>query len=389
MTAESTARVHKLSSQWSGSLFYLVTFLGGGSFMPFLYVYFIDIGLSGQQVGWLSSLAPVMTLLLATAVASFADRKRWRISILQVSLLATAVVVFLMRFPTTFVNIALLMFFYAVFRSPIQSIATGLIARMAQRHNLNYGSMRLWGSFGYAVSALGFGALWDIFGLRAIFISGSLFYLPLVYLARQLEEGPVIPKQERKPITDLLRDSGLLLILGATFLASISNSLSMTFSGILARWLGAGDFLIGAMIGFGALAELPFMFFSDRIADRITKKNTALLSYGLMSIAFLGYIMAKNPEILPFISLLKGCGYGLFITVTIRMVTERTPEEWAATAQSLLTICFFGLAPIVAGPVGGWIHDAINPGAVFGLGIVSLALAGGVIFLASKIDRIG
>ncbi len=388
MTAEPVVRVRKLSSQWSGSLYYLVTFLGAGASAPFLYVYFNDLGLTGQQVGWISSLAPIMTMLLATAVASFADRKRWRIPVLQAALLITSVLFFLLRFPTTFTNIALLMFLFAVISSPIQSIAESLIARMAHRNNLNYGSMRLWGSLGYAISALGFGAIWQILGLRSLFIAGSLFYLPLIYLASHLEEGPVIPKQERKPISELLRDRALFLILGATFLAAISNSLTMTFSGILARSLGGGDFLIGAMIAFGAMAELPVMFFSDRISARINKVNTVLLSYGLMSVAFLGYVIARSPGVLPFMAILKGCGYGLWITVTIRLVVERTPEEWSSTAQSLLTICLFGLAPLVAGPVGGWIHDAINPSAVFGLGILSLALGGLVIFFAAKFDRL-
>jgi PPP family 3-phenylpropionic acid transporter len=388
MTAEPIVRTRKLTSQWGGSLYYLVTFLGAGASAPFLYVYFTDIGLSGQQVGWLSSLGPILTMLLSTAVASFADRRRWRIPILQSALLVTAVVFFLMRFPTTFINIALLMFFYAVFSSPIMTIAEGLIARMAHRNNLNYGSMRLWGSLGYAVSALGFGLLWQVLGLRSLFVAGALFYLPLIFLAGQLEEGPIIPKQERRPISELLHDRGLFLILGATFLAAISNSLSMTFSGILARSLGGGDFLIGAIIGFSAFAELPMMFFSDRISARISKKNAALLSYGLMSVSFLGYVLVKNPALLPIIAILKGFGYGLWITVTIRMVTERTPEEWASTSQSLLTICLFGLAPIVAGPVGGWIHDVINPGAVFGLGIIALALAGVVLMSIGKTDRI-
>jgi len=388
VTIEQTSLPRKISPQWSGSLYYLVTFLCSGAYMPFLYVYFSDMGLSGQQVGWISSLSPIMTMLLATVIASFADRKRWRIPIIQVALLITAVLFFLLRFPTTFINIAFLMFFFAVFSSPIQSIAEGLIARMAQRNKLNYGSMRLWGSLGYAVSSLGFGAIWQILGLRAMFLAGGLLYLPLIYLAGQLEEGPVIPKQEHKPALHLLRDRGLLLILGATFLAAIANSLTMTFSGIYVRSLGGGDFLVGAMIAFGALAELPVMFFSNRISQRIKKINTVLLAYGCMSVAFLGYILARNPLLLPVLTILKGCGYGLWITVTIRLVVERTPEEWASTAQSLLTICLFGLAPLVAGPVGGWIHDLVSPGAVFGLGILSLALAGVVIFLASKIGKI-
>jgi MFS family permease len=108
-----------------------------------------------------------------------------------------------------------------------------------------------------------------------------------------------------------------------------------------------------------------------------------ILANGLIGLAYLGYILVPNPNGLPLFSILKGLGYGLWFTVTVQLVTERTPPEWASTAQSLIGVATFGLAPLVAGPLGGWIHDAISPAAVFGLGILSLVLAALVLWLAA------
>ena len=58
-----------LTPSRTGSLFYLVSLFGAGSFMPFLYVHFNELGLTGQQVGWLSILSPSMMLLLSTVIA--------------------------------------------------------------------------------------------------------------------------------------------------------------------------------------------------------------------------------------------------------------------------------------------------------------------------------
>ena len=384
MTSPRSSASKPFTPALSGSLFYLVNFLCVGSYLPFINVYFAELGLSGKQIGLISSLGPIMSLLLSTTVASFADRNRRRVRITQGSLVGITIVVFLLRMPTSFANIALLMLFMAIFASPTMAISEGLIARMAQRHHLNYGAMRLWGSLGYAFSALVFGAFWQAFGFKAMFLVGGSLYLPLIWLTGQLEEGPIIPPQERKPFTHLLRDRGLLLLLVATFLAGVSNSVAMTFSGIYAHSLGAGNFLIGAMIAVGALAELPMMFLSDRLSHRIRRTNTVLLAYALMAASYLGYVLTKNPNLLPVLSILKGFGYALWITVTIRMVTERTPEEWASTAQSLLTLCMYGLSQLVAGPLGGWINDAISPAAVFGFGVIALALAALVLWLASR-----
>lgn len=372
----------------TGSLYYLFTFLCAGSYMPFIFVYLADLGFSGERIGWLATLNPLLMLLLATTIASFADRKKQRVHTLQLALFAMAILVFMLGRSTTFTAIAWLMLLMAIVNSPIMSVADSLIARMAQRHDLNFGGMRLWGSMGFATSALIFGALWQRLGFRPMFVVASLLFLPILWITGRLEEVPVKGEQARKPMSDLFRDPGLVLLLLSTFLASISNSLSMTFGGILARSLGGGNLLIGMMTAFAAYFELPTMFYSDRIARRLRGPNAVILSYGLMAIAFFGYTIASNPNALPLFSVVKGIGYGLWFPITVRILTRRTPEEWASTAQSLLAVGMFGLAPLVAGPLGGWIHDAISPSAVFGLGVVTLAMGAVVLWWASASGRL-
>ncbi len=92
----------------TGSLFYLITFLGAGAYAPFIYVYFTELGLTGQQVGWLSILSPVMAMLLATAIASQADRTRRRIRFAQLAMIGSALSVFLLGIPTTFTGSVIL-----------------------------------------------------------------------------------------------------------------------------------------------------------------------------------------------------------------------------------------------------------------------------------------
>jgi PPP family 3-phenylpropionic acid transporter len=366
-----------------GALFYLGFFLCVGSFGPFLYVYYTELGLTGQQVGLLATFGPLMTLLLATPISSLADRKRWRVRIAQSAVAGLGLIVFTLRYPTTFAGIAVLVLLMAFFMSPVMSIADSLVARMARRHGLNYGGMRLWGSVGYATSALVFGALWQRLGFAPMFVVGSLLYLPVIWITGQLEEGPPKDPEERAAISELARDAGLVALLVATFLAGIANSLSMTFEGIFVRSLGGGNFLIGMMTAFAAFSELPTMYYGQRIARRLHCPNTVILAYGLMASAYLGYVLLANPAVMPFFAMLKGLGFGLFFTTTVRIINERAPEEWASTAQSFVAVGMFGLAPLIAGPLGGLIHDAFSPGSVFWLAIVALGLAAVVVGLAA------
>jgi PPP family 3-phenylpropionic acid transporter len=371
-----------------GSLYYLFTFLRAGSFMPFLNVYYAELGLTGQQIGWLASLLPLSMLLFATPIAGLADRKRWRIRLLQIALAGSGAAMFFLQFPTTFSGFVLLIIPMALFNSPIMAIADSLIARMARRDRLNYGGMRLWGSLGYAISAMIFGAFWQRSGFQPMFLIASLLCLPLIWTAGKLQEGPINIRDERKPMGVLFRDAGLVMLLLATLLAAISNGLSMTFEGIYVRSLGGGNFLIGVMVAIAAFTELPAMFYSQRIARKLGGTTTILLAYGFTASAYLGYILVSNPSLLPIFSVLKGLGYGLNLTNVVVMLTERTPDEWASTAQSFLSIVWMGLSPLIAAPLGGLILDAINPAAVFGLGVVAIILAAMVLWLASFLGKL-
>ena len=78
-----------------GALFYLAHFAAFGVMIPFMNVYFAEMGLNGRQIGLLAALFPAMTLFLSPGIAAFADRHRKRVVILTLSSLATIFVVFL------------------------------------------------------------------------------------------------------------------------------------------------------------------------------------------------------------------------------------------------------------------------------------------------------
>jgi len=383
MNTYQTKSTKLLKPALIGSLYYLFYFLLAGSYFPFLNVYFAEIGLNGEQIGLLAIIQPVLTILFLTAISSLADRTHKRVRFAQIAMAGSAVFIFLLQFPASYAGIAALLFSFSVFSTPIMALADGLISRMAQRRGINYGNMRMWGSFMFGVASLLFGAIWQHFGYRPMFVITAVLYFPTILIINRVEEGPMIAVQKRQPIASLFRDPGVLMLLLSNVLAGISNSLFLIFGSVFARSLGAGSLLIGLMIAFGAIVEVPMMFLNVRISGKLGKVNTILLSYGLMAMAYIGYVLAPGPNILPVFTIFKGLGFGLWSITTIRLLVERTPDEWAATAQSLLTLCLFGISPLIAGPLGGWVHDAISPAAVFGLAVISLLLGAVVLVYAS------
>jgi PPP family 3-phenylpropionic acid transporter len=378
-----------LSPLGRGSLYYLGFWGSMGVFMPFINVHFADLGLNGRQIGLLAALVPLMTLVYAPPLSALADRRRWRVPLLKRLIIGFVLTFFLLGFARTFVALALLMALLALFLSPLVPLADSLIARMSVRYGLNYGSMRLWGSFGFAAMAISCGALWQRVGFGPMFILTSLLFLPLVWLANLLEEEPIVDRESRPPLTILARDRGLATILCASFLVGISIGIVVAFEGVYMDYLGGSKWLLGLLPGLAALTEISTMYYGSLVAQALGRTRTLLLAYGLLGGAYFGYALAPTPAILLLFSVMKGLGFGLFFVTTVRLVAERAPEAWTATAQAALIAGMFGLAPLIAGPIGGIVFDALGPSAVFVGGSAAVGLAALVLLFATAKGAFG
>jgi PPP family 3-phenylpropionic acid transporter len=361
----------------SGAAFYGAHFVAFGIVMPFINVYFAQIGLNGRQIGIISALLPTMTLLIAPIVAAYADRRQQRVAFLTGCSLVTVFVFIFFRFTENFLWLLLIMLVFAIVRSPVLPLADGLIARMARRNHLNYGGMRLWGSIGFATAAVIGGAIWQRIGYLPMFAVGSLLFIPAAWLAGTLEEGRAQTGSETSPqsVRVLLQDRGFVVLLIATFFVGIAMGMGITYEGIYMDSLGGSGLLIGLLLGIAAFSEIPIMQYSDQIRARLGGIKTLLLAYGFFAVAYLGYSWATAVWVPLIFAVAKGLGIGLYLTATIRVVDERVPEEWAATAQSLVTASMMGVAILVASLLGGLAMDVWGVTAVFRLGSFSIMVA--------------
>lgn len=363
-----------------------------GAQMPFFNVYFARLGLSGLQIGILSTAFPLMMLFVGPALSLLADRRRWQKRMLLISIGGTGALLILFIFARTFVPLLILALLRALLFSPMLSIGDGMVARMATRHRIDYGKLRLWGSLSFAIAALVCGALWERWGFQAMFIVTSVLTLPVLWAALGLEE--VAPAQRQAATTpaagsaaaptlrDVRGDQGLIALLVAVSLVGVAEGMYGTFSGVYMDRLGGGQFLVGALFGLSALAELPVMHYSGAIFRKLGKPVSILLAYGFVGIALLGYGLVRQPWLILGFAMLKGMGFALYFVGNVSMIDERAPESWTSTLQSLMNAATRGLAPLVTTPLGGLLSDSLGLPVIFtGSGIAAL-LAAGVFFVA-------
>jgi MFS transporter, PPP family, 3-phenylpropionic acid transporter len=347
-----------------GALFYGSLFGAIGIYEPYANIYFSSLGLDGTQIGLLGALIPISQLIYGPFYASIADRKGKRVLMLALTAFAAGAAILLLSIPRTFAGILLVMSLAALFRGPIAGLSDGLVARMAVRHNLDFGKMRVAGSIGFGLLSILFGFIWNQYGYGALFIVTALAYGVVGLSALLLDEAPPVARGAVYPWT-LIRHSPVLpTLLTASFLMGGAFFMAIVFTGLFMKSLGGGEDMVGLVIGIPGLIEIPLMLLSGWIMRRIGGIKMMFIGYGLMGLGMLGSGLSTTPEMLVWFSLLKGPGAALFMVGTVVTIDQHA-GEWAATIQSLNSAASFGLAPLIASPVAGLIYDRISPAAVF------------------------
>lgn len=373
------ARPAMIGSAYYGFFWPMVALYG-----PYFNVYLLELGFSATQIGIISAVFPLFAFGVAPSLSSLADRHGWRLRLLQISLVGWAAVLILYRFPTSFFVILLLVIVESAMRSPSLPIADGVIARMATRHRLNYGDMRLWGSFGFAAVSILSGMVWQRVGYSNMFLAAAVAVLPALFMARKLEEGEMAEGNGRRSVLVLAQDKGLVIIYVTAFLLGIALTSTFVFGGVYITHLGGTETHIGLLFGLSALAEVPIMRQSGAIIRRLQGPPALLLAMCLVGVSLLGYTLAWSPVALIMFSVIRGAGYGLLFVVIVQLLNERAPLGWTSTAQSVFQAAFLGLAPLLTSALNGYIYDTWGPDLLFGLMTAVMGLSIVLLLLAMR-----
>ncbi len=362
---------------YRGAVYYTLFWGTAGIFEPFLSIHFINLGLSGQQIGWLWALVPLMALVVSPLLAVIVDRNAWRVRALTLILLCFVPIVLGFSVPTTFLAMLFPMLLFAMVRGPAEVLADSVIARMASSERLNFGSMRLWGSLSFTVIVLVSGYIWQRSGYTPMFFVAAGAYVLVALSAFSLtEEGRQSSSPRGFRLAGLSPAIRLLTI--CSFLAGTALGISWTFIGVYIDALGGAAIFVGAVFALSAITELPSMQYASRLKERFSGQVMLVFTYLLLAVVSLAYALTSSLLILLLLSTLRGIGFGLFFVITVQMVDERAPLGWSSSLQSLVMgVAAFGLARLIGSPLGGALFD-IAPQLPF-------VLSGGLLLVAAII----
>jgi PPP family 3-phenylpropionic acid transporter len=357
--------------------FYFLYFAVVGVLLPYWSLYLKEQGFSAEQIGVILATGMATKLIAPTLWGWLGDYTGRRICIVRLTCFAAALCfAWIPAVADSFWGVALVMFGYNFFWNATlpQFEATTLIH--LGKNSQKYSHIRLWGSIGFIVTAMGFGAVLHHFDINNLpYILLVLFSIVWINSLTIPEPRNIITSVNRESIVKILNQPHVIALLLASVLMMASHGPYYGFFSIYLVQLDYSGGFIGSLWALGVIAEIGVFWLMPQLLSRYGVRNLLLITFTLTSLRWflIGYA-AQHIPVLLFAQLLHGFSYAMHHAVTVHMLYQIFGKNHQGQGQALYSSLSFGVGGIAGSLAAGYLWQNSNPAGAYawaaGLGIL-------------------
>ena len=214
--------------------------------------------------------------------------------------------------------------------------------RMATSTKYRYGTIRIWGTFGYAAAVQVACAMMEFTSPQLIFVSVSVSAVLAIVGFLGTDDISFTDTEAAKAAAgkqfSFLCTPMYILFVIIGFVFSGCSNLNMTYSPILLQELGMPTGAVGTVLFFSTIVELPVILFSYKFMDRFSGRTLMLLAFAIMVAQFLLYATAPNAFVAVVTMLvLRAIGSTLFGMILLKIVRGVVQVRSVSTALGVIS----------------------------------------------------
>ncbi len=350
---------------------------------PFITLFYKSRGLSGTEIGLIGTFDALVGMLAAPVWGRWGDASKHPRRLIMLALLASAVFALLQGIQSLFWTITLFVVLDGIIGSGAGSLSNVQAVAAANGEKSGFGSVRLWGSLGWAVVTPLAGLLIERFGLYIPF-AGYAFMLAaavlvLFFVRGQAKPKPVTKKNARLPLRQMLSTLvhnrsmiGMALAFTVVWIATMGRS---QFETLYMNQLGASTSLIGLANTVGAIFEVPFMLLGDRLIRRHGSGRILRISLLAQAASFLPVILFPAIPSFFILRIMSSIALSLNVPAYYSYLVESAPQGQGGTVVTLFDVTLRNGVSLVAAPLAGLLFDLIGPYWLYVIGLGGCLLA--------------
>ena len=354
--------------------FYFLHYAAFSALLPFIVLFYQQLNFTGTQIGLLTGIPPLLTLVAAPFWTSVADATHRHRLIMSLGIGVALVSILIMQSITTFVLIFIIILIYNFFFAPVGSLADSATIAMLGDDRGMYGRIRLGGTIGWGVIAPIAGVMVDNYGLKVAFWGFSLFMLINLFVAQNVvHDSTEHVKSNSQGIRYFLTDRRWLLFLFLAFLGGLGALSVASYLFPYMAEMGSSESMMGIASMIATVTELPIFFFGNRLVKRFGSRGLFVMVLVLLGIRSLLFAWASTPFAVLVLQTFGGTLFPAMWLAGVAYADEHAPAGLKSTAQGLFGAVSFGVGSAVGGFIGGLLLESIGGRGlflVFGLAIL-------------------
>jgi len=355
------------------------------AFFPFLALYLDGKGLSESGIGLVIAAMAGARILLNPLWGHLADATLGRRTSLQIGSFLSAGFGLVLAEADGGVAIAVAGFFLAgAMVSTGPNIDAITLEHLGAGRMSDYGKIRSWESFTYAIGCFTLGWLFQVAGVG--WAMPSYAVASLLVFAWSFTVPRDNPRHEAATGGSKLGTLGAVFrqaprfwrFLVAVFLVWTGFNAAWNFIALKIASEGGGPLLVGIGTAAGGLVEVVMMRSSSRLLARLGVRRVYVVGCAVYALGFLLWGSISNPTIVSLLTVLEGVAFSLLFTTSVVVVGRLLPPTLYSTGNAVAQMVGFGFGPIIGAGVGGFVYESAGPMTLYA-GASALALAGGVV----------
>lgn len=340
------------------SVLYLVVCGSLACYYPFMFIYYQSRGLKVSELGILFAINSLVAVIAQPVWGIITDKYLNKRKSFLLVLAFSSVLVLGFLFIKSYIAIIIWVIIFMIFQSPALSINDAFCYEVIESHkSLQYGKLRLMGSIGYAIVALGLAFIIKWTSIGSSFIVFAILGFSGVFVLRGIEvkERHGRSSLDFRDITAILKNKKFILLVLSALFISTSMSANSNYLGILIQKTGGGVSKIGIVWFIIAISELPAFYFGSKILNKFGVFNVYFLCLAFYSTRFFLDSLCVHYQVVIVIQVFQAVTYPLYIMSTLQCLSDIVPGKARTTAITVFASLSAGVGGFIGSISGGFI----------------------------------